>query len=432
MREAGICSLPAFCLLDTLRLFYYNNIDNFVLFLPFAKICQLTQGRSWSVRSMDKRIGPAELVKMDSTEIRRINRARIYQYLYENGAQSRKNIADALGLSMPTVVQNLLEMKAQGLVEEAGMLASTGGRKAVAVQVHRDVRFAVGLDITRSHISVVILNVKGDVLCRRRVYRPFELRSAYFEGIAARVEAAVDAAGIDRARILGVGVSIPAIIVGDGTGVTTSFILGDITLDHFRAVLPYPCRLCNDASAAARAEQCISGQADSFIYLCLSSSVGGAIVQNGILNSGVNQRSAEFGHMTIVPEGRRCYCGKSGCFDAYCNANLLMRHSDGDLEKFFRLVEQGAVEAVAAWDEYLYYLAVMINNLRTAFDHTVVLGGYVGYHIQRYLPRLRQLVAQRNTFSDDGSYIQTGHYQNFEASAVGAAHLYISEFLRNI
>lgn len=374
-----------------------------------------------------------EISKASSAEIRKINRSRIFRYLYDNGAQSRKSISNALQLSMPTVVQNLKEMDQQGLTEEAGVLASTGGRKAVAVQLNYHVKYTAGLDITRSHFGIVILNIKGEVLYQRRMECLFVQQASYFKNVCACLEQGIDSLRIDRSRILGVGISVPAIISADADSLDSSFILSpDLTLSCFKTFLPYPCRLCNDAKAASKAEQQASKEQTDFIYLCLSSSVGGAIVQHGLLCEGVNRRSAEFGHMTIVPNGKPCYCGKRGCFDAYCNSGLLTRHSNGSLDQFFTMVDQGDPDANEEWNRYLEYLSVMVNNLRMAFDDTIVLGGYVGCYIGRYLPKLRAMVSERNTFARDGEFLKKCHYDNFEASAVGAAYAFLEPFLQQI
>ena len=73
----------------------------------------------------------AEVSALDQTisARRRQTRSSIYRYLYEAGVPcSKQQIAAALGLSLPTVYQNLTELAAAGLIGEAGMQPSSGGR----------------------------------------------------------------------------------------------------------------------------------------------------------------------------------------------------------------------------------------------------------------------------------------------------------------
>ena len=59
------------------------------------------------------------------------------------------------------------------------------------------------------------------------------------------------------------------------------------------------------------------------VYLSLNNTLGGAFSINGKLVTGQNQKAGEFGHIILVPGGKKCYCGKAGCADAYCAASAL-------------------------------------------------------------------------------------------------------------
>ena len=116
----------------------------------------------------------------------------------------------------------------------------------------------------------------------------------------------------------------------------------------------------------------------SFFYLSLSNTVGGAIFHDGNLLPGDAFRCGEAGHMTLIPDGKPCYCGKTGCVDAYCSARLLSDLSGGRLEDFFLGLQQNNPDYRSVWDTYLKHLAVVINNLHMILDYDIVLGGYVG------------------------------------------------------
>ena len=83
------------------------------------------------------------------------------------------------------------------------------------------------------------------------------------------------------------------------------------------------------------------------------------------------------------------------------------------------------------WDAYVDDLARTVNILRMVFDCDVVIGGYVGSHLEPYLDDVRQRAAKRNTFEQDGSYIKPCIFKR-ESTAVGAALMYIDEFVREI
>ena len=123
--------------------------------------------------------------------------------------------------------------------------------------------------------------------------------------------------------------------------------------------------------------------------------------------------------------------GRKGCADVYCNAQNLSNLTDGDLGKFFELVDTGEKKYVDEWKKYMQYLAVMINNIYNVLDCDVVLGGYVGGYMEKYLDELRRMVSERCTFATDGSFIKPCFFKH-ESSAVGAALYFVDKFIEEI
>lgn len=124
--------------------------------------------------------------------------------------------------------------------------------------------------------------------------------------------------------------------------------------------IPYTCRATNITRANAYAEfwfdrkfenltmnnvedfnrSAASGQSDAKLYVMLNTGVGGAYIDKEKLQTGVHNRYGEFGHMTIHPHGRKCFCGKEGCFEAYVSARRLSTEQDCTLDEFFSQLQQ--------------------------------------------------------------------------------------------
>lgn len=370
---------------------------------------------------------------INSIEMRKINRQRIFQLIYKEGPLSKQAITTALNISTPTVTQNLKELEEQDLILKKGYFASTGGRKAKAITYQPNARYAIGLDVTANHLTIVIINLGISIIYRRRVRLHFENNQQYFREVGAMVRHAVKESEIDSSKVIGTGISVPAHVSADGYTITYAPIL-DFTggvITEFSQFIDYPSRFINDASAACMAEYWNVDELINIVYLSLSNSVGGAILLNNMAYLGENQRSAEFGHITLVPGGRPCYCGQKGCVDTYCNAKILSDACNGDLALFFKMLSMESPSHLAIWEEYLEYLSIAINSLHMMFDCKIVLGGYVGGYLEPYLPKLQEKVSLLNSFSKDGNYLQVCRYK-FEASAVGSALQYISDFLKEI
>ena len=83
----------------------------------------------------------------------------IYRFLYFNGQSSRQEISNTLGISLPTTTRNLNALQEEGMIENAGEFESTGGRKATIYQCVSNSRCAVGIDITRNHLTIVLIDL---------------------------------------------------------------------------------------------------------------------------------------------------------------------------------------------------------------------------------------------------------------------------------
>lgn len=371
--------------------------------------------------------------RTNSARLKKVNGNRIFKLIYQEGVISKPEIAYQLGISLPTVMQNVKSLQDEGLVEESGTLDSTGGRKAVALTCVKNARLALGVDITLNHIGVVLVNLDGTVLKSIREKIPYQKTIEYAKTLGAIVDRFVEQSQADPKKILGMGVSVPGILSTDGQILLDSHVLQiqNVKCANFVEFCHYPSIFCNDANAAGTAEIWNRKSIESCVYLSLSNSVGGAILLNNKIFQGDNQREGEFGHITVERGGRKCYCGKRGCLDAYCNASVLSDLTGGDLADFFRLLREGNAKAASAWDNYLDYLATAVNNLRMSFDCSVILGGYVGAYMEDYVLELRRRAAELNTFEEDGSYIKVCSYRT-EASAVGAALMHIAAFIDQI
>jgi len=371
--------------------------------------------------------------RANSMEIKKINRNAIYKLLYRHEPLSIQEIAFTLNMSLPTVTQNIKELQERDLVMEAGLFESTGGRKAKAFAYNSAAKYAVGLDITRNHVGIVIIDLSGKVIKHERRQYPFVNSKEYFAGVGSLVENFIKECEIDNNKILGVGIALPVILSVDRQTVSYATVIDfkGGSVKSFSEFIPYPCLLSNDANAGGLAEMWVDGNMENVVYLSLNNSVGGSIITNKKVYTGENNRSGEFGHMTIVPNGRACYCGQLGCVDAYCSAKILSDSTNGNISEFFRLLKAGCEPQITIWKEYLDHLIIAINNLRMLYDCNVILGGYVGAYLEDHIDSIRELVAKRNTFEVDGSYLHACKYK-LEATAVGAALQHVENFINSI
>lgn len=97
--------------------------------------------------------------------------------------------------------------------------------------------------------------------------------------------------------------------------------------DLVEAKMHVPVKITNDANAAALGEMIFGGAKGmkDFIILTLGTGTGSGIVINGQVVYGHTGFAGELGHVTIVPGGRLCGCGKKGCYETYASATGIVK-----------------------------------------------------------------------------------------------------------
>ena len=351
-------------------------------------------------------------------EKKNASKYRILNYMLNNGFTTKAELSRVLNLSMPTVITNVNEMMQKGLIVEVGEMESSGGRKAKALGVKKDYCFTLGVDITSKHIGMVLVNLDGEVVKQERIRKEFKPDMDYCSQLRVQMECFFQGE-VAREKILGVGISLPGIINQKEKNLVKSHALQieNYSLKMMEQFIPFPVYFENDANAAMLAEN--PENLKNVIYLSLNNTLGGALYINEELYAGQCRKAGEFGHMIIHPKGRKCYCGKLGCADAYCAASVL---TVGGKETLDCVMERIGRDAATdeLWQEYLEYLAILISNLRMTFDTDIILGGDVGGYLVDYMVELGEKIMQYNLFDGDLSYVKNCSYKK-EASAVGAA-----------
>jgi len=214
---------------------------------------------------------------------------------------TRVAIARKTGLTAATIANITGRLIEMGLLRNAGRRQGGRGQPALRLQINPDGAFSIGLNVDRDHLTLVTLDLAGQV--RSRVTR--EIAFAMPDDVVAFVLDEMDRliadGGVDRDRMLGVGVAIP-----DDLGRITLphqpagyHVWNEIDLTRLLAPVPWPIHRDNDAAAAAlgEAEYGTGFDNPNFFYLLISAGLGGAPVIDRSYRRGATGRSGEIGLM---------------------------------------------------------------------------------------------------------------------------------------
>lgn len=152
-----------------------------------------------------------------------------------------------------------------------------------------------------------------------------------------------------------------------------------------RDALGIPVYVDNDANTALWAEHRFGSAIDSdeVVMITLGTGIGGALLIDGSPYRGSNGMAGEFGHMQVVPDGRPCECGKTGCWEQYCSGKALNRFAEhAGSERRGPELDEAAVAgdpvALGAFSDIGRWLGLGVANVIAAFDASlVVVGGGV-------------------------------------------------------
>jgi glucokinase len=141
-----------------------------------------------------------------------------------------------------------------------------------------------------------------------------------------------------------------------------------------------PVQLDNDANCAALAEAKFGAgkKARDFLYVTVSTGIGGGIIIDRQLYRGAIGAAGEFGHMIIDPKGPLCGCGNYGCFEALASGTAIKKRAGMDAIAVELAARQGDEKALQVIRETAHYLAIGFANLVNVFNpEMIVVGGGV-------------------------------------------------------
>lgn len=282
----------------------------------------------------------------------------------------------------------------------------------------------LGFDVGGTKTLACVADLRGRILARERIATPADPREALraLRALGERLlrAAAVGAGRGRRRRLRAVGLSVPGPLGPDGT------LLAPPNMRRWRRVdlagplgraFGAPARAENDANAAALAEArfgAARGLTD-FVYLTMSTGIGGGIVSGGRLLRGRTGNAGEVGHQIVRPGGPRCGCGRRGCLEAVAGGGAIARRlqrevrpgtplwrlaggrrSAIDARLWIRALRAGDPLARRMAREFVDAVATAVANLVFTIDpQAVILGTIVARSGALLLPRLRREVRRR-------------------------------------
>jgi predicted NBD/HSP70 family sugar kinase len=310
----------------------------------------------------------------------------VLKTIYTRDQVSRAEIARLTQLTRPTVSDVVAGLIADGLVEETGYAPSSGGRRAILLQVVDNSRCLIGLDLGRGDFRGATINLRGEI--RHRVDLPLRGRDGdvALELVYDLVDAMVESAD---APLLGIGIGAPGLVDAVDGVLHQSVNLNwrDVPLSHLlQERYNLPVYMANDCQAAALAEHTFGESEDNSSDLVVINAgwgIGAGIVLNGQLLHGNPLGAGEIGHVTVKDGGNQCSCGNYGCLETIVSSRTIVQRAQEiasgsnnsllhrfaaspdaiTLETICKALDAGDKEAQKMVDEIGWGLGIAASNL---------------------------------------------------------------------
>jgi predicted NBD/HSP70 family sugar kinase len=328
-------------------------------------------------------------LKGDPSTSRAINRRLILNLLRQEGPKSRAEIATITGLSPAAVTFVIGDLLAEGHVSEGKTIAGVSGRRPIPVEINYANGLAIGFKLMVGAVECVVTDLATNPLASRRLALSDRAPETVVQTLADAVPALVQSAGRPKARLAGIGISMPGVIDNAQAICVRShrFNWDNVPLAQMLAQkVKTSVWLEDDTNAYAIAQQLfgLGRQYRNMAVLAIGVGIGCAIIIDGRLYRGANGAAGKFGHTLYEEHGRPCECGKRGCLMGYFSHPAILQtwraatgrdETDG-LQDMLEALGKGDETAVAILRAAGIGIGKSLANLVNVIDpEVVVIGG---------------------------------------------------------
>lgn len=384
----------------------------------------------------------ANFKKVDSSVMNKMNKVQILSIIHNEKTISRADISKVTGLTPPTVTRIVEQLiHEEELVKYIGVGDSKGGRPPMILSFNGSENFVIAIDLGATLIRGVLSDLNNDIQMEIQVNT--DLENGYemiMDNVATVIERLLNKRGLNREKVLGVGLGVAGLIDRMKGTIDYSPDFGWEAVDisnslHQRIKLPFICDHVTRLMALGELNYGIGKNYRNFAVIDIGYGIAAAIVVDGKLVYGSQGRAGEFGHFIVDPKSKiQCKCGSYGCLEALASgrhiatlgkelfarkkSQKIIELSNNDIDSIdaklvFEAAREGDEHANEIVESVTNYLGIGIASLVNLLDPEVIfVGGGISANgeifinplkktIQNYLiSRNKELDIKPVTFSD--------------------------------
>lgn len=324
--------------------------------------------------------GPfAEESGNDQSTIRANNRKAMDRLLYASEGLTKQELAEALSLSLPTVSGILQDMQEDGIIETRFDQTTGQGRPPVKYLLDRHAHAFVSIVIKGECVRILVTDAFCSKLLERRCEIPYLDSAEYWRELSALILASILDAGTKPKSVVGVNLLFPNPVdpVKFEVYSREDFPTTCFSVEKLESLLEISVYV-NSVYDAVAFELGHGKSGDgNLCYVNVSDKISSVMIAGRRVFRTQGSAPGDAGHLILVPMGRRCKCGKTGCVEAYCSLDIFSAVYGESVETFVSRLNEGIQGStrIVFWHEYLTFLANFLANQSFTFRMPVFLGG---------------------------------------------------------
>ena len=328
--------------------------------------------------------------------LRDLNYRAVMESIAVDGPLSRVEVASRLDLSQPSISRVADALIQADLLVEGERIASKAGRKQILLDVNREAAVVTGISIRSQYVRILLTDLKGDIITRRRVKRDRQSADSLVQQIRSLLQDICDSVDAPLAAIC-VGISgawdvsscvvysapnLPYLEDVDLLTLLETELTGTVSVSNIA--------VDNDVNYAALGEYIYGAaqEVESFFYLNLGSGIGGGIVVHGKLHTGFQGFAGEVGFLPIY--GADGYHSlesliSRSAIDTYARESQIAETMEG----LFKEAYAQNQAALALVDKISRYISLALCSIVTTMNpELIVIGGSIGRYSDLLIPQI--------------------------------------------
>ncbi len=375
--------------------------------------------------------------------MRDVNTSLVINLVKVAGQLSRADLARESNLSPAAVSAIVGRLIRSGILYEVARGRSKGGRPPVLLSLNEKAGHVVGIKLKDSGLTAVVTDLNAERLHSFEMDVPLVGDpKAALDAIEEAFKRALKESGISRRKLIGVGIGLPGVVDPSEGLVHFSQILRwrqVAVQEPLRRRLRTPVWVDNDVNTVAVADKYFGAGSgiNHFLTLTVGRGIGLGIVIGGEIYRGAIGGAGEFGHITVLPGGPPCQCGRSGCLESIVAEPAIrakaseVRQHQVEISEIVELAEAGDEEMVRILAEAGEILGLALANLVTILNPERLIVSGEGVRLGRSFFDPMKQALQRSAFAGFGGPLPVViEPWGDDAWAVGAATLVLRELFK--